>query len=247
MRLSVLAQFQSTRPRGARLAGSAVGAAIPAGFNPRARVGRDVLVGIKQRIEFCQFQSTRPRGARPTSPAICCDVRSVSIHAPAWGATEVETLASAIIFVSIHAPAWGATVVVSGIAQVLMSFNPRARVGRDLRKLTGMWCGLRFQSTRPRGARRIFLCLISTIYKFQSTRPRGARPSAFCGAIAFCLISFNPRARVGRDGLRTISSELMTGFNPRARVGRDADNLRIQGEECRFQSTRPRGARLYAI
>jgi len=236
-----LAQFQSTRPRGARLAGSAVGAAIPAGFNPRARVGRDVLVGIKQRIEFCQFQSTRPRGARPTSPAICCDVRSVSIHAPAWGATEVETLASAIIFVSIHAPAWGATVVVSGIAQVLMSFNPRARVGRDLRKLTGMWCGLRFQSTRPRGARRIFLCLISTIYKFQSTRPRGARrrnrysesqdwgfnPRARVGrdcAIGVrpkLVVSFNPRARVGRDSAADSFCASSSGFNPRARVGRD--------------------------
>ena len=37
-------------------------------------------------------------------------MEKVSIHAPAWGATEfLETLSSAFL-VSIHAPAWGATV-----------------------------------------------------------------------------------------------------------------------------------------
>jgi len=34
---------------------------------------------------------------------------TVSIHAPAWGATVLESLKEQAIAVSIHAPAWGAT------------------------------------------------------------------------------------------------------------------------------------------
>ncbi len=35
--------------------------------------------------------------------------RGVSIHAPAWGATNVNNTNWAAYDVSIHAPAWGAT------------------------------------------------------------------------------------------------------------------------------------------
>jgi len=36
----------------------------------------------------------------------------VSIHAPAWGATALNTRITHALGVSIHAPAWGATVSV---------------------------------------------------------------------------------------------------------------------------------------
>jgi len=79
---------------------------------------------------------------------------SVSIHAPAWGATkdwlrEIDCRKD----VSIHAPAWGATLTRQALVPlflfqstrprgarrakikesvwVVLSFNPRARVGRD--------------------------------------------------------------------------------------------------------------------
>ncbi len=81
------------------------------GFNPRARVGRDTLVAAVL-ASFSEFQSTRPRGARPfcaghelsasvfqstrprgarpdTLPAVR-GKGAVSIHAPAWGATQFE-------------------------------------------------------------------------------------------------------------------------------------------------------------
>jgi len=97
-------QFQSTRPRGARLASDknlraffvsihapARGATIyieernkTKSFNPRARAGRDeARLGTAGRGTF---QSTRPRGARRSD----LDYRlitPVSIHAPARGAT----------------------------------------------------------------------------------------------------------------------------------------------------------------
>ena len=36
-------------------------------------------------------------------------IRDVSIHAPAWGATELKARTRKELGVSIHAPAWGAT------------------------------------------------------------------------------------------------------------------------------------------
>ena len=109
---------------------------------------------------------------------LACKYRScstqVSIHAPAWGATSVAFLLMWQQYVSIHAPAWGAT-----------------------------------------GDRE----LINSCEKFQSTRPRGAR----------------------RTEARNFAR--CRGFNPRARVGRDQTADRTRPVERSFQSTRPRGAR----
>ena len=56
--------------------------------------------------------------------------------------------------------------------------------------------------------------------KFQSTRPRGARRAGVRRSL-FTHFGFNPRARVGRDRHR-MGERLRPGrFNPRARVGRD--------------------------
>jgi len=62
-RVRVHIEFQSTRPRGARL---------------------DITILSNSDIKF---QSTRPRGARPKSFFHIAPSRIVSIHAPAWGAT----------------------------------------------------------------------------------------------------------------------------------------------------------------
>jgi len=121
----------------------------------------------------------------------------VSIHAPAWGATDSKPILPLANTVSIHAPAWGATFR-PPLPHILPSgFNPRARVGRDrntgsIRQFLRVsihapaWgathrCFLvssprLFQSTRPRGARlNVTPQTISRWIKFQSTRPRGAR------------------------------------------------------------------------
>ncbi len=54
----------------------------------------------------------------------------VSIHAPAWGATDQTNSHNHLPLVSIHAPAWGATMM----CLVIKNVGP-------------------FQSTRPHGAR----------------------------------------------------------------------------------------------
>ena len=77
-------------------------------FNPRARVGRDFLQRSKMCLA-CSFQSTRPRGARQEGFAYGGGDGFISIHAPAWGATQLLRLFVAVLKISIHAPAWGAT------------------------------------------------------------------------------------------------------------------------------------------
>ena len=60
-----------------------------------------------------------------------------------------------------------------------MSFNPRARVGRDARGVVFYQGDDGFQSTRPRGARLYADGNGECNSAFQSTRPRGARLYAF--------------------------------------------------------------------
>ena len=55
------------------------------------------------------FQSTLPHGERPIVTIEMVKQFSISIHAPAWGATANTTVLREVIQISIHAPAWGAT------------------------------------------------------------------------------------------------------------------------------------------
>ena len=122
--------FQSTHPRGVRLASSIDNmrdamfqSTHPRGVRPPSR---SAVFSVRM------FQSTHPRGVRLAGPSTGSGSRGVSIHAPAWGATSAippwwsqwDSFQSThprgvrppyygnIIFasyVSIHAPAWGAT------------------------------------------------------------------------------------------------------------------------------------------
>ncbi len=187
-------------------------------FNPRARTGRDAATRSR-RCTVSVFQSTRPHGARRTTGGSRYDVRRVSIHAPARGATPHAYSLSAPSSVSIHAPARGATICLR-MDRRATGFNPRARTGRD--DLPAGSSGVeqcQFQSTRPHGARRKLAQRDASIESFQSTRPHGARRTEF----GSCSRSrcFNPRARTGRDSVLVIADE----------------HLFV------FQSTRPHGAR----
>ena len=102
--------------------------------------------------------------------------------------------------------------------------------------------------------------------KFQSTRPRGARrprawqpwpgacfnPRAHAGRDLRCFsvfmapTSFNPRAHAGRDPTDTTTDTARYRFNPRAHAGRDPTSARSPTWRT-FQSTRPRGARHRSI
>jgi len=148
----------------------------------------------------------------------------VSIHAPAWGATQRAAESVRLRRVSIHVPAWGAT---HGAAQGRISttrFNSRARVGRDRSGWLFSWF-VQFQFTRPRGARR------------------GPAHRAACAS------RFNSRARVGRDWLEpaALIHDVVSihapawGATRRALAARAGDRVSIHAPA--WGATRARDAR----
>ena len=143
------------------------------------------------------FQSTPPHGGRPpnkgeSSPARCFNPRprmggdavpefsrvlfQVSIHAPAWGATQQNEKMLRGLLVSIHAPAWGATNERTVIDYVywFQSTPPHGE-----RRLAGAIYDVSkpFQSTPPHGERRDACMTGKALFKFQSTPPHGERPA----------------------------------------------------------------------
>ena len=77
------------------------------------------------------FQFTLPHGERPRDGHGIGLLLEVSIHAPAWGATEDGLKAARDVLVSIHAPAWGATAPPKRPPLAPLSFNSRSRMGSD--------------------------------------------------------------------------------------------------------------------
>ncbi len=121
-----------------------------------------------------------------------------------------------------------------------------------------------FQSTRPCGARLLLNNLTQTIARFQSTRPCGARPAIPfpvyfddmfqstrpCGARLIRLVILTKLRHVsihaplrGATRPKFRAAPEGAGFNPRAPAGRDWMLLGSQSIYCKFQSTRPCGAR----
>jgi len=96
--------------------------------------------------------------------------------------------------VSIHAPAWGATQAFGNLLYYYYSFNPRARVGRDPTKSRVDDVDSEFQSTRPRGARLLQFGWADWRKTFQSTRPRGARLPNIIAAAKLSAVSIHAPA-----------------------------------------------------
>ncbi len=122
-------------------------------------------------------------------------------------------------------------------------FNPRARGGRDNCQSPRETERMLFQSTRPRRARRRQGSMCTYRSRCFNPRARGGRdqwPPSGLGDDS----SFNPRARGGRDGAGAGYADGRHCFNPRARGGRDAQKALDKRINTRFQSTRPRRARL---
>ncbi len=126
-----LGAFQSTHPRGVRLPIPDQQIQAYACFNPRTRAGCDRGRPCNQ--DRCERFNPRTRaGCDIASPNHSAALPTVSIHAPARGATCVLRIVLVTPSrVSIHAPARGATVVCLD-----------APSGGD-----------KFQSTHPRGVR----------------------------------------------------------------------------------------------
>ena len=128
--------------------------------------------------------------------------------------------------VSIHAPAWGATDSPLGYLAVLEFQSTRPHGARPILEDLGIDAP-KFQSTRPHGARLWRSSSSSNQRRFQSTRPHGAR-LATPNPTQTAADCFNPRARMGRDPTLSPRSSPSCSFNPRARMGRDSNLFNLQ-------------------
>ncbi len=90
-------------------AAAAVGVFYLYGFNPRARMGRDIRFKFFYLVNH-RFNPRARMGRDSPRRNNSSTMKVVSIHAPAWGATRLALL----------------------LASLGYCFNPRARMGRDL-------------------------------------------------------------------------------------------------------------------
>ena len=143
-------------------------------------------------------QSTHPRGVRLYIPTSARPAKTVSIHAPARGATAQN------YFISLD-------------ASLFQSTHPR---GVRPRQDTGHIMAEMFQSTHPRGVRPRQDTGHIMAEMFQSTHPRGVRP--LLTSVSCCRWGcFNPRTREGCDSHPRAGAGNLCSFNPRTREGCD--------------------------
>ena len=152
---SISLEFQSTLPRGERLRFAMIRAGYGS-FNPRSHEGSDMywlkscrsITGFNPRSHegsdqrrvcksgaILRFQSTLPRGERH-----CTTVTDMFI-----------------VIVSIHAPTRGATRMAQPRHRQTLCFNPRSHEGSDRKWQEQMFVNGGFQSTLPRGERRVIM------------------------------------------------------------------------------------------
>ncbi len=165
-------QFQSTRPCGARRKSKRLRTG-QSRFNPRARVGRDSSLIRGTRLKTVSIHAPVWGATSWKMPIGVCLM--VSIHAPVWGATHSATITSQDQAVSIHAPVWGAT-------YSLPALSKRGRVSIH----APVWGAT---ETAKIDGSRFSVSIHAPVW--------GATAEAWKNTAD--RISFNPRARVGRD------------------------------------------------
>ena len=161
-------------------------------FNPRTRVGCDRQDGLID-LDDALFQSTHPRG-----------VRLVALLA-----------AERFTTVSIHAPAWGATACANTRKVTPISFNPRTRVGCDLSQASVAWSSNQVSIHAPAwGATAVATWLVCAGMLFQSTHPRGVRRNERIGQAVnkFAALLAAICARIGSRKAKSKAGEIPPFF-----------------------------------
>ena len=166
------------------------------------------------------FQSTLPRGERRASAARTPKRKTISIHAPARGATKDLLRKVNLPEISIHAPARGATHAIRTRCFRFGYFNPRSREGSDVLGMSIYHCSIKFQSTLPRGER------LKLLTEYKSTS----------------LISIHAPARGATELSFLVLPPISISIHAPAR-GATLHHLLVFFGRCQFQSTLPRGER----
>ena len=127
-------------------------------------------------LSSSRFQSTLPRGER-RKVGFWHGIAEIYFNPRSREGSDLDPQVAASLFlqISIHAPARGATTNHGSPFRISIHFNPRSREGSDGASCTDRFSGIQFQSTLPRGERRVLLLPDDEIIRFQSTLPRGER------------------------------------------------------------------------
>ena len=166
------------------------------------------------------FQSTRPRGARHDILHGRRIQPTISIHAPAWGATSSSRRRPARPRHFNPRARVGRDGMVGRQVSTGSYFNPRAHTGRDVcRQNADKKIRISIHAPTRGATSDVVRWAISPIYfnpRAHTGRDDGhqARHRKVC--------DFNPRAHTGRDGHKSADRPRADDFNPRAHTGRDA-------------------------
>ena len=194
---NIITVFQSTLPRGERLAQLVYLVDGVHYFNPRSREGSDTA-GLHRMYHHRKFQSTLPRGER----------------------LETQKTSGSQSEISIHAPARGATYSPHEIKERLqINFNPRSREGSDLFSVIHL-CSLQDFNPRSREGSDVYIPLWIHLQHISIHAPaRGATPFGRIFRL-FAAISIHAPARGATDDLLAFLGQDQD-FNPRSREGSD--------------------------
>ena len=190
-----------------------------------------------------KFQSTLPRRERHVSIFFYRGCVTISIHAPAKGATWIMQLQLQQIRISIHAPAKGATKRQRKLYRYFNNFNPRSREGSDILTIFPMHSSGTISIHAPaKGATSMpplkapdqisisihapakgatGLCVGALVQSGISIHaPAKGATCTSCPTWRSCC-NFNPRSREGSDEIRCSIVNIANYFNPRSREGSD--------------------------
>ena len=150
-----------------------------------------------------KFQSTLPRRERRGASNILPFISSISIHAPAEGATCTSMLPVHEYGISIHAPAEGATSGTSfiGTASVISIHAPAEGA-----------------TTPPHSL------FDNRIISIHAPAEGATSKLEICSLL---IQNFNPRSRGGSDSTGTSTRPFAVHFNPRSRGGSDSKHTQF--------------------
>ncbi len=211
-------QFQSTHPHGVR---------------PR-------IQDLEEERE--KFQSTHPHGVRLAVPRATPHCRSISIHAPARGATCRPGHNLVLLTISIHAPARGATVRYRVVCRNSDYFNPRTRTGCDQLNLQHLFAGFYFNPRTRTGcdARHPFLLRPRADISIHAPA-RGATPTFPLQGLRLHISIHAPARGATVKNIRRHPEEYISIHAPARGATQEISPQGQGGNE--FQSTHPHGVR----
>ena len=125
-------------------------------FNPRTREGCDHYSSVVE-MTMKGFQSTHPRGVRRFRLHVTCVTSEFQSTHPRGVRPATLRMIAGEFSISIHAPARGATKIYLQCLTALYHFNPRTREGCDRIITIHIVCTAHFNPRTPYGVRLVFM------------------------------------------------------------------------------------------